>query len=118
MIELVRAISEGASSLLLTSSGYHPRYVQSDWCNREMEAFHAAEPPAGAAGPESASRVFKVAKDPHCRNDLEKLEPIQIRNPYRLPIPTLRDDERDLLTGSVTDSTGKALLADAQPARR
>jgi hypothetical protein len=55
--------------------------VQSDWCNREMEAFHAAQagqgPPPGS--PAFRSRVFKVVKTP-LPEHLRESEPRQIRN--------------------------------------
>jgi hypothetical protein len=76
---LVGAISEGVTSSLLLVPIITPRYVQSEWCNREMDAFHAAEPPARGAGPEFRSRVFKVVKTP-LPNHLKKLEPVQIRD--------------------------------------
>jgi len=37
---LVGAISEGVTSSLLLVPIITPRYVQSEWCNREMDAFH------------------------------------------------------------------------------
>ena len=67
------ALSEGVTSSLLLVPVITPRYVQSDWCNREMDAFHAAQPPARAAGPEFRSRVFKVIKTPLPKH-LKKLD--------------------------------------------
>src|SRR5437762_8537888 len=77
--ELPGAIGEGVTQSLLLIPIISPGYVQSDWCNREMVAFHAGEPPPQAAAPGFRSRVFKVIKTPlpdHLRN----LEPEQIRN--------------------------------------
>ena len=73
------AIGEGITQSLLLVPVISPRYVQSDWCNREMAAFHAAEPPPQAAAPGFRSRVFKVLKTPLPKH-LEKLEPEQIRS--------------------------------------
>ena len=78
-LQLTGAISEGISRSLLLVPVITPRYVQSDWCNREIEAFHAAEPPAASAGPAYRSRVFKIVKTPLPKH-LKKLEPAQIRD--------------------------------------
>ena len=57
-----------------------PRYVQSDWCNREMEAFHAAQSGTTMPGsPAFRSRVFKVVKTP-LPEHLRECEPEHIRN--------------------------------------
>jgi hypothetical protein len=77
--ELGGAISEGVTQSLLLVPIITPRYVQSDWCNREMEAFHAGEPPASVAMPGFRSRLFKVVKTP-LPNHLRMLEPAHIRN--------------------------------------
>lgn len=79
--ELGGAIGDGVTRSLLLVPVISPRYVQSDWCNREMEAFHAAAPPpaAGTAGPRFRSRVFKVVKTP-LPEHLKNLEPAHIRN--------------------------------------
>jgi len=77
--ELTGAIGEGVTSSLLLVPIISPRYVQSDWCTREMEAFHAGEPPAASAGPGFRSRVFKVVKTP-LPEHLKSLEPEHIRN--------------------------------------
>jgi hypothetical protein len=76
--ELQGAIGDGVTRSLLLLPVISPRYVQSDWCTREMEAFHASEPPPGA-GPGFRSRVFKVVKTPLLEH-LKTLEPAQIRN--------------------------------------
>ena len=103
--ELTGAISEGVTRSLLLVPVITPRYVQSDWCNREMEAFHGANPPAGVAGPEFRSRVFKVIKTP-LPNHLKKLEPIQIRNLIGYQFYA-EDETSGLLTEFGTDSTEK-----------
>jgi hypothetical protein len=77
--ELQGAIGEGVTHSLLLIPIISPRYVQSDWCNREMAAFHAAEPPPQAAAPGFRSRVFKVLKTPLLPH-LKNLEPEPIRN--------------------------------------
>jgi Domain of unknown function (DUF4062) len=77
--ELGGAISEGVTQSLLLIPVISPRYVQSDWCCREMEAFHAGEPLASEAAPGFRSRVFKVVKTPLPAH-LKKREPAQIRN--------------------------------------
>jgi hypothetical protein len=78
--ELSGAIGAGVTRSLLLVPVISPRYVQSDWCNREMEAFHAAQAAAPAAGsPAFRSRVFKVVKTP-LPEHLREREPVQIRN--------------------------------------
>lgn len=77
--QLVGAIGEGVTSSLLLVPVITPRYVQSDWCNREMEAFHGGEPPPSEAAPGFRSRVFKVVKTP-LPDHLKKLEPAHIKN--------------------------------------
>ena len=59
---LTAAISEGVSSSLLLIPIVSPRYVQSDWCRREVETFCQSEAPPGA--PAFRSRIFKVVKTP------------------------------------------------------
>lgn len=79
--ELSGAIGAGVTRSLLLLPVISPRYVQSDWCNREMEAFHAAQaghgPPVGSPG--FRSRVFKVVKTPLPAH-LSEREPAHIRN--------------------------------------
>jgi hypothetical protein len=77
--ELSGAIGAGVTRSLLLVPVISPRYVQSDWCNREMEAFHAAEPPPHAGSPAFRSRVFKVVKTP-LPEHLSGREPAHIRN--------------------------------------
>lgn len=59
---LTAAISEGVTSSLLLIPIVSPRYVQSDWCRRELEAFCKSAAPPGAAA--FRSRIFKVIKTP------------------------------------------------------
>lgn len=81
--DLSGAIGDGVTRSLLLVPIISPRYVQSDWCNREMEAFHAAAPTptptAGTAAPRFRSRVFKVVKTP-LPEHLKNREPVHIRN--------------------------------------
>ncbi|HWS89205.1 MAG TPA: TIR domain-containing protein [Pyrinomonadaceae bacterium] len=79
--ELSGAIGAGLTRSLLLVPVISPRYVQSDWCNREMEAFHAAQARQGPlpGSPGFRSRVFKVVKTP-LPEHLRESEPPQIRN--------------------------------------
>jgi hypothetical protein len=76
---LNEAIAAGITESLVLVPVISPRYVQSDWCNREMNAFHAAAPPPSAQKLGFRSRVFKVVKTP-LPDHLKKLEPEQIKN--------------------------------------
>lgn len=73
---LTAAIGEGVSSSLLLIPIVSPRYVQSDWCLRELQAFCQSDAPAGA--PAFRSRIFKVIKTPLLFN-LAKKEPEALR---------------------------------------
>ena len=73
---LTAAISEGVTTSLLLIPIVSPRYVQSDWCRRELEAFGQSEPPPGA--PAFRSRIFKVIKTPLLFH-LAKKEPEALR---------------------------------------
>lgn len=79
--ELSGAIGAGVTRSLLLVPVISPRYVQSDWCNREMEAFHAAQVNQGPlpGSPGFRSRVFKVVKTP-LPEHLRESEPVHIRN--------------------------------------
>jgi hypothetical protein len=77
--ELGGAISEGVTRSLLLLPVVSPRYVQSDWCNREIESFHAAAPPPHGSAPAFRSRVFKVVKTPLPEHLLSR-EPAHIRD--------------------------------------
>ena len=70
------AIEEGLSQSLLFVPIVTPRYVQSDWCLRELEAF-SKNPPLPNA-PAHRSRIFKVIKSPLLFH-LAKKEPPQLR---------------------------------------
>ena len=73
---LTAAISEGVTTSLLLIPIVSPRYVQSDWCLRELNAFSESEPPPGA--PAFRSRIFKVIKTPLLFH-LKKKEPEPLR---------------------------------------
>jgi hypothetical protein len=73
---LTAAISEGVTTSLLLIPIVSPRYVQSDWCRRELDAFCQSEPPPGA--PAFRSRIFKVIKTPLLFH-LAKKEPEALR---------------------------------------
>jgi hypothetical protein len=79
--ELSGAIGAGVTRSLLLVPVISPRYVQSDWCNREMEAFHAAQARQGPlpGSPGFRSRVFKVVKTP-LPEHLRERDPAHIRN--------------------------------------
>jgi len=77
--QLDGAISEGVTRSLLLVPVISPRYVQSDWCNREMEAFHAGEATSNGDAAGFRTRIFKVVKTP-LPEHLKKLEPEHIRN--------------------------------------
>ena len=79
--DLSGAIGAGVTRTLLLVPVLSPRYVQSDWCNREMEAFQAAQAQQGPlpGSPAFRSRVFKVVKTP-LPDYLRELEPVQIRD--------------------------------------
>jgi hypothetical protein len=77
---LTGALDAGVTRSLLLVPVISPRYVQSEWCNHEMEAFHAGQPQAHAAGsPGFRSRVFKVVKTP-IPEHLRACEPAPIRS--------------------------------------
>ena len=73
---LTAAISEGVTTSLLLIPIVSPRYVQSDWCRRELEVFCQSEAPPGA--PAFRSRIFKVIKTPLLFH-LAKKEPEALR---------------------------------------
>jgi hypothetical protein len=77
--ELGGALSEGVTKSLLFLPIISPRYVQSDWCNREIQAFQSGEPPPSGAAPNFRKRIFKVVKTPLPKH-LQSLEPEHIRS--------------------------------------
>jgi hypothetical protein len=103
--QLGGAISEGVTQSLLLVPVITPRYVQSDWCNREMEAFHAGERPPSDAAPGYRSRVFKVVKTP-LPDHLKKLEPERIKNLIGYQFYA-QDDATGLLTEFSPDPSDK-----------
>ena len=70
------AIEEGITNSLLLIPIVSPRYVQSDWCRRELETF--CQKPSIPGAPAHRSRVFKVIKTPLLFN-LAKQEPEHLR---------------------------------------
>jgi hypothetical protein len=70
------AIEEGITQSLLFVPIVSPRYVQSDWCLRELETF-CKNPPLPNA-PAHRSRIFKVIKTPLLFH-LAKKEPPALR---------------------------------------
>lgn len=73
---LTASISEGVTNTLLFIPILSPRYVQSDWCRRELETFCSTPVPPGM--PVHRSRIFKVIKTPLLFH-LAKKEPEQLR---------------------------------------
>jgi hypothetical protein len=72
---LASAINDGVARSRLFVPVVSPRYVLSEWCRKELEAFCATDPTAGA-GPHR-SRIFKVIKTPLLLPHLK--EPEQLR---------------------------------------
>jgi hypothetical protein len=70
--KLDAAIREGVTRSLLLVPVVSPRYVRSDWCRTELEAFCNAVPPPGADACSFSTRIFKVSKSalryPHLRD--------------------------------------------------
>jgi Domain of unknown function (DUF4062)/TIR domain len=100
------AIAEGITQSLLLVPIISPRYVQSDWCNREMAAFYASEPPPQAAVPGFRTRVFKVIKTP-LPDHLKNLEPEQTRSLTGYQFYGADEEDGELHEFS-TDPTDKA----------
>lgn len=86
---LTAAISDSVSQSLLLVPVVSPRYVQSDWCRRELETFCATAPPPNA--PAACSRVFKVIKTPLLLN-LADREPEQLRELLGYPFFEMEGD--------------------------
>jgi hypothetical protein len=54
-----------------------PRYVQSEWCNRELKEFHRIAEQSGGARIGDKARIFKVVKTPVNRERLpEEVQPM------------------------------------------
>jgi hypothetical protein len=104
--ELGGAISEGIAQSLLFVPVITPRYVQSDWCKREIEAFNACEPPPNDGARGFRSRIFKVVKTPLPRH-LQELEPVPIRNLIGYEFYA-QDEASKVLTEFIPDPTDKA----------
>lgn len=103
--KLEGAISEGVTQSLLFVPVITPRYVQSDWCHREIEAFHAVDPPPKKTSPGFRTRVFKVLKTP-LPDHLKTLEPAQIRNLTGYQFYA-EDELSGVLTEFIPDRTDK-----------
>ena len=73
---LTAAIEEGITNATVFVPIISPRYIQSDWCRRELETFCKQPPIPGV--PAHRSRVFKVIKTPLLFH-LTKQEPEQLR---------------------------------------
>ncbi len=88
--DLLRAaINEGVSQSLVLVPIVSPRYVQSDWCRRELEAFCNSAPPPHV--PAHASRIFKVIKTPLLLQ-LTNKEPEQLRDLIGYPFYEIEDE--------------------------
>lgn len=83
------AIDEGVSQSLLLVPVVSPRYVQSDWCRTELEAFCSSAPPSHV--PAHASRIFKVIKTPLLLH-LTNKEPEKLRDLIGYPFFEMEDD--------------------------
>jgi len=60
-------------SLKLMVSIITPRYLDSDWCKREMAAFYKAAIESGGISIGNKSRLFKIVKTPVDREVIERL---------------------------------------------
>ena len=86
---LTKAIEEGLANALLFVPIISPRYVQSDWCLRELSTFCATPPLSGAQA--HRSRIFKVIKSPLLFN-LATKEPSQLRELIGYPFYEMEGD--------------------------
>jgi hypothetical protein len=57
-------IMERLPKIAAIVSVFSPRYVQSDWCNRELKGFCAAAELSGGVRIHDKARIFKVVKTP------------------------------------------------------
>jgi hypothetical protein len=88
--DLLRAaINDGVSQSLVLVPIVSPRYVQSDWCLTELEAFCNCAPPPSV--PAHCSRIFKVIKTPLLLH-LTNREPEQLRELIGYPFFEMEDD--------------------------
>ena len=104
--ELGGAISEGVTKSRLFVPVITPRYVQSEWCNREIEAFHAGTQVPTEVVPKFRSRIFKIVKTP-LPDHLKKLEPALVKNLIGYQF-FAEDSASGLLTEFSPDATDKA----------
>ena len=86
---LTAAIGEGVSNATAFIPIVSPRYVQSDWCRRELETFCKNPPLPGV--PAHRSRVFKVIKTPLLFH-LTKQEPEELRELIGYPFYEMQGD--------------------------
>ncbi len=86
---LTAAIGEGVSNATVFIPIVSPRYVQSDWCRRELETFCKNPPLPGV--PAHRSRVFKVIKTPLLFH-LTKQEPEELRELIGYPFYEMQGD--------------------------
>jgi TIR domain-containing protein/uncharacterized protein DUF4062 len=103
--ELGGALSEGVMQSRLLLPVITPRYLQSDWCQREIEAFQASEAPAGGVAPNFRTRIFKVVKTPLPKH-LKDREPVFIRNLIGYQFYA-QDEESGRLTEFTPDPSDK-----------
>lgn len=101
--DLKGAISQGIAQSRLLVPVITPRYVKSDWCNVEIQAFQASEPPPSSIAPSFRSRIFKVVKTPLPKH-LKEREPEFIRDliGYRF---YAQDETNGILTEFSPDQT-------------
>lgn len=91
--DLLRAaIGEGVSRSLLLVPILSPRYVLSDWCRRELDAFCAAAAPTAAGVEPYRSRIFKVVKTPLLLPHLRDKEPEALRELIGYPFYEMEGD--------------------------
>ncbi|HYH84936.1 MAG TPA: toll/interleukin-1 receptor domain-containing protein [Pyrinomonadaceae bacterium] len=74
------ALEEAVSKSLLFVPVISPRYVRSDWCPMELEAFCCSPLPEGLSADSTLSRIFKVIKKPLLLSQLSKKEPEHLRD--------------------------------------
>lgn len=86
------AIGSGVSRSLLLVPIVSPRYVLSDWCRTELEAFCVGESPAGTGAKSFSSRIFKVVKTPLLLPHLRDKEPEQLRDLIGYPFFAMEGD--------------------------
>ncbi|MEO8149619.1 MAG: TIR domain-containing protein [Bacteroidia bacterium] len=66
-------IEERLTKMKMMVSILTPRYVESDWCRREMDSFHKAASGHGGFSINNQARIFKVVKTPFDRSVIDEL---------------------------------------------